>query len=114
MRISRLIACLALPLVLAAPAAALAQQSSGAPNPAAVQSAVKNALQSVNLTPHQKMQIAPMVQNYKSQTANADAATKKSAQEALLKQIYGVLTPDQQTKFKASLKASMASSGSSP
>jgi Spy/CpxP family protein refolding chaperone len=55
-----------------------------------------------------------MVQNYKSQTANADAATKKSAQEALLKQIYGVLTPDQQTKFKASLKASMASSGSSP
>ena len=57
----------------------------------------------------QKMRLKPMVQEYQQQTAGADAATEKSAQEALLKKIYGVLTPDQQAKFKASLKASMAS-----
>lgn len=117
MSILRLIMSLALPvaLALALPGVAGAQQASGmssAMNPSAVQAAVKSALQSVNLTPRQKLEIAPMVQEYHSQTAGADAATKKSAQEALLKKIYGVLTPDQQAKFKASLKASMASSTS--
>jgi hypothetical protein len=110
MRISRLIAGLALPLALAVPGAVLAQSGAMASssNPAAVQSAVKSALQSVNLTPQQKLKIAPMIQNYKTQTAGADAATKKTAQENLLKNIYGVMTPDQQTKFKASLKSSLA------
>jgi hypothetical protein len=105
MRFSRLIAGLMLPLALAFPAGVLAQ---AAPSPAQMQAAVKSSLQSVGLTMAQKRQILPMVQNYKSQTENADAATKKSAQEALLKNIYGVLTPDQQTKFKASMKAQLA------
>jgi hypothetical protein len=47
------------------------------------------------------------VKQYQAQTANADAATKKSAKEQLLKGIYGVMTPDQQAKFKASLKSSL-------
>jgi predicted signal transduction protein with EAL and GGDEF domain len=116
MGFSRLIAGLILPLSLALPGAVLAQQSSGAmsgsqaaaPSPAQMQAAVKSALQSAGLTMAQKRQIIPMVQNYKAQTEGADAATKKSAQETLLKNIYGVLTPDQQTKFKASLEASLA------
>ncbi len=113
MRISRLLAGLALPFALALPCAVLAQQpgsGSGAMagmSPAQVQSAVKTSLQSVNLTPRQKLQIKPMVQNYQQETAGADAATKKSAQEALLKNIYGVLTPQQQTEFKASMKAQL-------
>jgi hypothetical protein len=106
MRLSRLIAGLMLPLALALPGAVLAQAA--APSPAQLQAAVKSSLQSVGLTMQQKRQILPMVQNYKSQTENADAATKKTAQEALLKNIYGVLTPDQQTKFKASMKAQLA------
>ncbi len=108
MRISRFIAGLALSLAvvapIAAPIVASAQQSS-----AQVQTAVRNALQAADLTMRQKMQIKPMVQQYQTDTANADAAQKKTAQEALMKKIYGVLTPDQQAKFKASLKASMGS-----
>jgi hypothetical protein len=108
---SRFIASLVLPvaLALALPGAAVAQQA-GAMSSAVSPAAVKSALMSVSLTPRQKLQIQPMVQEYQSQTAGADAATKKSAQEALIKKIYGVLTPDQQAKFKASLKASLASS----
>jgi hypothetical protein len=116
---SRLIAGLALPVALVLPGPVFAQQPSAtvvaqasAANPADVQAAVKKALQSVNLTPRQKLQIKPMIEDYQSQTAGADAATKKSAQEALLKKIYGVMTPQQQTEFKASLKASMSSSAS--
>jgi hypothetical protein len=105
MRLSRLIAGLILPLALALPASVHAQ---AAPSPAQMQAAVKSSLQSVGLTMQQKRQILPMVQNYKSQTEGADAATKKSAQETLLKNIYGVLTPDQQAKFKASMKAQLA------
>lgn len=115
MRLSRLIAGLILPLSLALAVPVLAQQSgamsgsqAAAPSPAQLQAAVKSSLQSVGLTMQQKRQILPMVQQYKSQTEGADAATKKSAQESLLKNIYGVLTPDQQTKFKASLKAALA------
>jgi hypothetical protein len=117
MDISRLIAGLALPVALTLPGPVFAQQlgativaQASAANPADVQAAVKKALQSVNLTPRQKLQIKPMIEDYQSQTAGADAATKKSAQEALLKKIYGVMTPEQQTQFKASLKASMSSS----
>lgn len=106
MRFSRLLAGLMLPLALVLPGAALAQQAG--PSPAQMQAAVKSSLQSVNLTMAQKRQILPMVQQYKSQTENADPATKKAAQETLLKNIYGVLTPDQQAKFKASMKASLA------
>jgi hypothetical protein len=107
MRFSRLIAGFMLPLALALPGAVLAQQAAE-PSPAQLQAAVKSSLQSVGLTMQQKRQILPMVQNYKSQTENADAATKKSAQETLMKNIYGVLTPDQQAKFKASMKAQLA------
>lgn len=58
----------------------------------------------------QKMQIKPMIEHYQSQTSGADAAQKKSAQEQLLKSIYGVMTPAQQTQFKNSLKSSLGSS----
>lgn len=115
MRFSRLIPGLMLPLSLVFAGPVLAQQSgsmtvsqAAAPSPSQMQAAVKSALQSAGITMQQKRQIVPMVQQYKSQTENADPATKKSAQEALLKNIYGVLTPDQQAKFKASLKASLA------
>jgi Spy/CpxP family protein refolding chaperone len=114
MRTALRIAALMLPLALAFPGAGMAHQSGAmsaqaSPSPAQMQTAVKNALQSVNLTTRQKLQIKPMIENYQSQTANASAAQKKSAQEALLKNIYGILTPQQQTQFKASLKSSMAS-----
>jgi hypothetical protein len=78
-----------------------------APKAADVKVAVENALEGVNLTPQQKREIAPMVRNYESQTANADAATTKAAKESLLKNIYGVLTPTQQTQFKTSVKAQL-------
>ncbi|MBV8068213.1 MAG: hypothetical protein JO113_09590 [Candidatus Eremiobacteraeota bacterium] len=90
------------------PSVGFAQQS-----PSQVQTAVRNALQAAQLTPQQKLKIKPMLEHYQQQTANADAATKKSAQEQLLKNIYGVMTPDQQAKFKASLKSSLGS-GASP
>lgn len=116
MRIFRLIAVLAIPLSLAVPLSALAQPTAtivaqmGTTDPSKVQAAVKKALQSVNLTPRQKIQIKPMVQQYQSQTAGADAAQKKSAEEQLLKGIYGVMTPTQQSQFKTSLKSSLGSS----
>jgi Spy/CpxP family protein refolding chaperone len=108
------IAALALPLALIFPGAVLAQQpgtmvAQASPSPEQVQTAVKNALQAANLTTRQKLQIKPMIEDYQQQTNGASAAAKKTAQETLLKKIYGILTPQQQTQFKASLKSSMAS-----
>jgi hypothetical protein len=77
------------------------------PTPAQVKSAVKSALMSVNLTPRQKREIKSMVENYQTQTANADDATKQADAKALIKNIYGALTPDQQGQFKASIKQSL-------
>ena len=108
MRFFAFVAGLALASAIVAPSIAFAQQS-----PSQVQTAVRNAIQAAQLTPQQKLKIKPMLEQYQSQTANADAATKKTAQEQLLKNIYGVMTPDQQTKFKASLKSSLGS-GASP
>ena len=116
MRISTLIAGLALPLAMALPGVALAQQSgmtsaaASTPSPAQMQAAVKSGLQAADPDMRQKRQIKSLVDNYQSQTANASDATKKTARENLLKGIYGVLTPDQQTKFKAAVKASLGSS----
>lgn len=117
MSILRTVVGVVLPLAIAFPGAAFAQQpgamwvaQASMANPSQVQAAVKKALQSVNLTMRQKLQIKQMVEEYQSQTANADVATKKSAGEALIKKIYGVLTPAQQTQFKASMKASMPNS----
>ncbi len=84
----------------------------GTTNPAKVQAAVKTAVQSADLSMRQKMQIKPMVQQYQTQTTNADAAEKKAAQEQLIKGIYGVMTPAQQSQFKSSLKSSLG--GTSP
>lgn len=118
MRLSKSIAGFALACAVVAPSIAFAQSSgtmlaqATTASPSQVQTAVRNALQSAELTPQQKMKIAPMIKQYQSQTANADAATKKSAKEQLLKGIYGVMTPDQQAKFKASLKSSLG--GSAP
>lgn len=84
-------------------------QVSGA-NPTQLKEAVVNALKEANLTPQQKMQVRPMIAQYQSSTANADAAQKKTAQEKLLKEIYGVLTPAQQTTVKNSLKSQLGSS----
>jgi hypothetical protein len=119
MNILRLVAVLAIPFSLAFPLGALAQPSSamtvaqmGTTDPSKVQAAVKTAIQSANLTMKQKMEIKPMVEQYQTQTASADAAQKKTAQEQLLKGIYGVMTPAQQTQFKASMKSSLG--GTSP
>ena len=108
MRLFPLVASFALSCAIVTPSVAFAQQS-----PSQVQTAVRSALQAAQLTPQQKLKIKPMLEQYQQKTANADAATKKSAQEQLLKNIYGVLTPDQQAKFKASLKSSLGS-GASP
>lgn len=116
MRILRLIAVLAVPVSLAFPLSALAQSTAttvaqaSTADPSKVQAAVRNALESANLSMRQKMQIKPMVEHYQSQTAGASASEKKSAQEQLLKSIYGVMTPAQQTQFKSSLKSSLGSS----
>jgi hypothetical protein len=114
MRISSLIAAFAIPMLLATfPIAAAAQQQTNTMaqpakfTPDQVKSAVKQALMSVGLTMQQKRSIRGMVQGYEQQTANADDATKQAAQKTLLKNIYGQLTPDQQTKFKASIKQSL-------
>jgi arylsulfatase len=72
--------------------------------------AVKSSLQSVNLTPRQKLEIKPMVQNYQTQTVNATPDQKKAAGKTLLENIYGVLTPAQQTQFKVSMKSAMMQS----
>jgi hypothetical protein len=109
MRFLQATASLALACAVMMPSIAFAQQQS----PSQVQTAVRNAIQAAQLSPQQKLKIRPMFQQYQQQTANADAATKKSAQEQLLKGIYGVMTPDQQAKFKASLKSSLGS-GASP
>jgi Spy/CpxP family protein refolding chaperone len=118
MNILRLLAVLAMPFSLTFPIAAQAQPAAttvaqmSSASPSTMKTDVVKALQGCNLTMQQKMQIKPMVTNYQSETTNADAATKKSAQEKLLKEIYGVLTPEQQTEFKASLKSSLGSSAS--
>lgn len=114
MRVSSFIAALAIPLLVGAlPIAAVAQQQTNTMaqpskfTPAQVKDAVKQALMSVGLTRHQKLEIKKMVQGYEQQTANADDATKQAAQKTLLKNIYGQLTPTQQTQFKASIKQSL-------
>ena len=107
MRFFQVIASLALSCSIVTPSVAFAQQS-----PSQVQTEVRNALQAAQLTPQQKLKIKPMLEQYQQQTANADPATTKSAKEQLLKNIFGVMTPDQQAKFKASLKSSLGSGGS--
>ena len=113
MRLSKVIAGFALACAIVAPRIAFAHSSSimlaqaSAPSSSQVQAAVKNAIKAAELTPQEKMKIAPMIKQYKEQTANADPAAQKSAKEELLKGIYGVMTPDQQAKFKASLKSSL-------
>ena len=114
MRIHRLLVLAIVPVLAAlAPLTVTASQNyiiaqaAAQPTPDQVKTAVKNALMSCNLTIKQKREIKPMVENFKTQTANADDATKKTAAKALLKNIYGVLTPDQQTQFKASIKQSL-------
>ncbi|HEX4012404.1 MAG TPA: hypothetical protein VHX17_00800 [Candidatus Cybelea sp.] len=114
MRISGLFAALLFSAAIA-PAVASTQGTNltvaqaSQPSSQQVQTAVKNAIAAAGLSMRQKMKIKPMIEQYQQQTANADAATKKSAKEELLKNIYGVMTPDQQAKFKASLKSSMGS-----
>jgi hypothetical protein len=118
MRISTLLTAVAIAFAVAGPGIAAARsplmvaQAASSMNPQQIQTAVKTALESAHLTLRQKLKVKPVVDDYKSQTAGADAATKKMAQEALLKKIYGVLTPDQQTRFKASLRASMVDAAS--
>ena len=121
MLVSRLIAAAAMPLMLSyLPISVTAQQQiqnvaqATAPSPDQVKSAVKQALMSVGLTRRQKLEVKSMVQNYESQTANADDATKQTAQKTLLKNIYGILTPAQQTQFKASIKQSLGADVQSP
>lgn len=114
MRISSFIAALAVPVLLSTlPIAAVAQQQTNTTaqpakfTPDQVKSAVKQALTSVGLTMEQKRSIRKMVQGYEQQTSGADDTTKQAAQKTLLKNIYGQLTPAQQTKFKASIKQSL-------
>jgi hypothetical protein len=108
MRFFNVITTLMLSLAIVTPSVAFAQQK---PTPSQVQTAVRSATQAAQ-TPRQMLQIKPMIEQYQQQTANADATTKKSAKEQLLKGIFGVMTPDQQAKFKASLKSSLGSAGS--
>ena len=114
MRIFRLAAMFAMALAFGTvPVTGVAQQQTNTttqpakPTPDQVKSAVKQALMSVGLTMPQKRQIRQMVQSYDQQTANADDATKQAAQKTLLQNIYGQLTPTQQTQFKASIKQSL-------
>lgn len=114
MRAHRLFVFIVFPvLLIVTPFSVSAQQraviaQAAQPTPAQVKAAVKNALMSVGLTYRQKREIKSMTESYQAQTANADDATKQADAKALLKNIYGVLTPDQQTKFKASIKQSLA------
>ena len=115
MRISLLLASIALPMALLLPAPGSAHGAtivaqSATTTQSEAKDAVKTALKSVDLTFKQKREIKPMIKNYEAQTANADEATKKADQKALLENIYAVLTPAQQTQFKASLKTSMQNS----
>ncbi len=114
MRIHRLVALAIVPVfVTLAPLSVSAKENiviaqAAQPSPSQVKAAVKNALMSVNLTFKQKREIKSMVDNYQTQTANADDATKQADAKALIKNIYGILTPDQQTQFKASMKQSLS------
>jgi Spy/CpxP family protein refolding chaperone len=110
--IKQSLAGLALAAAFLLPAGAFAQTTAGAAPAGGMSAAaaskmtpdnIKAALESCDLTFGQKRKIQPMVQNYKSQSANADAATKQQDGVALLKGIMGVLTPAQQTQFKTAL-----------
>ena len=102
------IAILVALLTFASPAVALAQApaSSMAMTPP-TSTMVKNALKATNPSLSQMRKIAPMVENYKSQTANMAPADKQAASKTLLKNVMGVLTPAQQTTFKQSLSQQM-------
>ena len=116
MRTRLLVSLAALPILLAlipfgpiaqAHTTTVAQATQTQPSPDEVKAAIRKGLQSANLTMDQKRQVRGMLQNYESQTAGADDATKKAAQKTLLKNIYGILTPAQQSEFKASVKQSL-------
>ncbi len=101
-------------LAIACPTVAMAQAPTASPAMAMTpptSDMVKTALKATHPSLHQMREMKPMVETYKSQTANADPATKQAAQKSLMQGIMGVLTPAQQTTFKQSLMTQMMAAG---
>jgi Spy/CpxP family protein refolding chaperone len=99
---------LALPLAAAAqtapaPAAPAAGAPAAAPRPHA-RVHYMAALHSLGLTADQQSQIRGFVSATKTANAGADAATRRANLKAMRREIAGVLTPDQRTQLRATLK----------
>ncbi len=103
---------MAVPVSASVPKASItqtAQAATSSQEQQKVQSSVKKALKSTHPTTQQKEEILGFLSNYEAQTQNANPEQMQAAKKTLLESIYNVLTPAQQTQFKASLKQSLGS-----
>ncbi len=111
----RFFSLLAIAAVLTAPVAAVAQ-TAASPMPAMSAApmagsyhhhrrpALMRALDSLDLTPTQKQQIATFRSQQRQANQNADASTKRANAQKMRSQIMGILTPDQQTQLHAEMR----------
>jgi Spy/CpxP family protein refolding chaperone len=110
---------IALAAVLLVPVAACAQQSppsssqqgQPAPQQAAPGAAhhhragIRQALKRLNLTDDQRRQIAGIMKQTRQANQNADQPTRRANMKQMRAQINGVLTADQQTELRKTLRA---------
>jgi len=109
--IAALALTLALPLVAdaqTAPAPAAAAPAGAAAPHAHARGRYMAALRSLGLTADQQSQIRGFVSATKTANAGADTATRHANLKALRREILGVLTPDQRTQLRATLKQQRA------
>jgi Spy/CpxP family protein refolding chaperone len=118
MSLARHFSALALVAGLLVPAAACAQQNpppsqaqqqqpQAAPGAAAPhhRAGLRQALKRLNLTPDQRQQIAGIMKQTRQANQNADQPTRRANMKQMRAQINGVLTADQQTQLRRTLRA---------
>jgi ABC-type transporter MlaC component len=103
MRTVRLIAAFALAGAMTMPVASRAQM---AMKP--TQEQVMTALKATKPSLSQMREMKPLLQTYKSETANADDATKKASAKKLIDGLKTILTPEQQDAFKKSMMSQLS------
>jgi Spy/CpxP family protein refolding chaperone len=90
-----------------APPAAQAQPQQAAPGAAPAhkhRAGIRQALKQLNLTPDQRRQIAGIMKQTRLANQNADRPTRKANMKQMRAQIDGVLTADQQTQLRTTLR----------
>jgi len=122
----RHLSVLALAAALIVPVAASAQQAPPASQvqpqqvaPGAVpahhhHAGMRQALKQLNLTPDQRHQIAGIMKQTRLANTNADRPTRRANMKQMRSQIDAVLTADQQTQLRATLRNMRRANAAAP